>query len=482
MRVRQFLVLVVFMMVLASCTAKQGYYIKISSNDLKGDTVTLAHYKMGALINNDSIVVDKNGNGVFKGSEPLKEGNYVLYLKDGNYVDVLMGKDQRFSVTLDTLNMPANVKFSGAKETEDFFEYTLLFFKNKKEIEKIISDAQATPNANIEAVKKEIEAKQNIVVSKKEELVKKYEGEMLSVFLNGYDVPQPGEMIVPEGCSNPDSVRASMYYAFFRDNYLANIDFADERSYYTPYVRQRIDTYLNKVLVQQYDSIIPQAIKLVERSTPNDSAFKIMASYILRYATNYDLPGFLDMRHIMGIDNLIVELADRYYLNGKAFWADSALIAKISKEAGKIRHCQIGKPAANIPLATIGGKYDSLYNYCGTVFTVVVFYEPDCGHCQERLPLISQFYKQYENDDRVKVVAVCMKDNKAEIDSFINFYKTSNLNNVWDPDRISDYWTMFDTSETPMIYILDSEKKIEAKNLEPEQLYGVAAYKLKANY
>ncbi|MCQ2359900.1 MAG: redoxin domain-containing protein [Paludibacteraceae bacterium] len=477
MKNRHLLTIVVFMMALASCTAKQGYYIKISSNDLKGDTVTLAHYKMGALINNDSIIVDQNGNGVFKGSEPLKEGNYVLYLKDGNYVDVLMGKDQRFSVTLDTLNMPANVKFRGAKETEDFFEYTLLFFKNKKEIEKIVSDAQANPNADIEAVRKEIEAKQNIVVSKKEELVKKYEGEMLSVFLNGYDIPQPDEMTVPDGCSNPDSVRASMYYAFFRDNYLANIDFADERSYYTPYVRQRIDTYLNKVLVQQYDSIIPQAIKLVERSTPNDSAFKIMASYMLKYATNYDLPGFLDMRHIMGIDNLIVELADRYYLNGKAFWADSTQLASLKKKADKIRYCQIGKPAVNIPIANITGEYDSLYNKCGTVFTVLVFYEPDCGHCQKRLPVIADFYKQYENDERVNVIAFCMKDTKNEWIDFIKTYNTGNLINVWDPERKSNYWTNFDTSETPMIYILDSEKRIEAKNLEPEQLYGVASYK-----
>jgi len=478
MKIKYFLVLLAFA-AMSSCTAKQGYEIKISSNDLRGDTVTLAHYKMGTLINNDSIAVDKNGNGVFKGSEPLKEGCYVLYLKDGSYVDVLVGKDQRFSVQLDTLNMPDNVRFSGASQTEDFYDYTMLFFKNKQEIDKIIAKAQANTNSDIEAIKKEIEAKQSEVTSMKEKLLKDYDGEMISVFLKGYEVPQPGELSVPDGCSNPDSVRAAMYYAYFRDNFLNNIDLADERSYYTPYIRQRIDTYLNKVLVQQYDSIIPQALKMVERSTPNDSAFQIMTSYMLRYATNYDLPGFLDMRHIMGIDNLIVELADRYYLNGKAFWADSATIAKLTKEAGKIRNCQIGKPAANIPFATLDGKYDSLYNYCGTVFTVVVFYEPDCGHCQQRLPIISQFYKEYEKDERVKVVAVCMKDTKAEIESFINFYKTSNITNVWDPERISEYWTMFDTSETPMIYILDAGHRIEAKNLEPEQLYGVAAFKLK---
>lgn len=467
MKIKYFLVLLAFA-AMSSCTAKQSYEIRISSNDLKGDTVTLAHYKMGALINNDSIVVDKNGNGVFKGSEPLKEGCYVLYLKDGSYVDVLIGKDQRFSVQLDTLDMPDNVKFRGAAETEAFYDYTMLFFKNKKEIDNIIAKAQANQNSDIEAVKKEIEAKQSEVTTMKEKLLKDYDGEMISVFLKGYEVPQPGELASQEE-----------YYAFFRDNFLSNIDLADERSYYTPYIRQRIDTYLNKVLVQHYDSIIPQALKMVERSTPNDSAFQIMTSYMLRYATNYDLPGFLDMRHIMGIDNLIVELADRYYLNGKAFWADSATIAKLTKEAGKIRNCQIGKPAANIPLATLDGKYDSLYNYCGTVFTVVVFYEPDCGHCQQRLPIISQFYKEYEKDERVKVVAVCMKDTKAEIESFINFYKTTNITNVWDPERISDYWTMFDTSETPMIYILDADHRIEAKNIEPEQLYGVAAYKLK---
>lgn len=464
---------------LTSCVAKHGYEIKIASNDLKNDTVMLAHYNMGAIINNDSIVLDNNGNGVFTGKEKLPSGNYVLYLKDGNYVDVIMSDDQTFSVTLDTLRMPVNVKFKGAKETEDFYDYTIAYFDSRNEINRIISSMRS--ESERDSLQALITAQVDKIEKKKQDLIQKYDGKMTAVFLQGYEIPQPTEndIRIPDNCSNPDSAKAAAVYAYYRDNFLSNIDLANELSYKTPYIRQRIDTYLNKVLVQQYDSIIPQAIKLVERSTPNDSAFKIMASYMLKYATNYDLPGFLDMRHIMGIDNLIVELADRYYLNGKAFWADSALIKKLDKEAGKIRNCQIGKPAANIPLATIDNHYDSLYNYCGSVFTVVVFYEPDCEHCQERLPKIAEFYKNFKNDDRVKVVAVCMKDTKDELLKFIKEYKTDNLINVWDPERKSNYWTMFDTSETPMIYILDANKQIEAKNLEPEHLYGVAQFKLK---
>jgi len=480
MKIKNLITLFAFILIsLVSCTAKQGYEIKISSNDIKNEKIHFAHYFMGSLLDNDSIILDNSGKGVFKGKERLKEGNYVIYLEDGSYVDLIIGEDQTFSIQLDTINMPENVSIKGANEPKEFLDYTLLFFKNKKEIQNIASNAIVNSEADRDSVLKLIEPLKNEVENKKEELIKKYKGKMISIFLEGYDVPQPPEFKPDGSVTNIDSASAVFYYGFFRDNYLKNIDLSDERSYYTPYIRQRIDTYLNKVLVQRYDSIIPNAINLVERSTPNDSAFKIMASYMLRYATNYDLPGFLDMRHIMGIDNLIVELADRYYLNGKAFWADSTQIAEIKKKADKIRYCQIGKPAANIPLAKIGADYDSLYNYCGTIFTVVVFYEPDCGHCQQRLPIISSFYSKYVNDPRVSVVAICMKDSEAEVKTFINTYKTGNLTNVWDPMRKSEYWKMFDTSETPMIYILDADKKIEAKNIEPEQLFGIAEFKLK---
>ncbi len=468
MKTRLILLAIASIVLFASCNAGRGYEIKVTSPNVMNDTLRLALYTMGSLMNKDSVILDSKGKGILKGKEPLKQGNYVLYLSDGTYTDVIIGTDQRFSVQLDTLDMPYNVRFKGARQTEDFYDYSMLFFRNKSKVQKLGEQAQTATEEERNEIMSEMEAITKKVQDVKDSLVKVYDGEMTAVFLKGYDMVTPPEFETSEN-----------YYAFFRDHFFDNIDLADERSYHTPYIRQRIDTYLNKVLVQTYDSIIPNAIRLCDASAANDSAFKIMTSYMLRYATNYDIPGFLDMRHIMGIDNLIVELADRYYLNGRAFWADSTQIASLKKKADKIRYCQIGKPAVNIPIANIAGEYDSLYNKCGTVFTVLVFYEPDCGHCQKRLPIIADFYKQYENDERINVIAFCMKDTKNEWLDFIKTYNTGNLINVWDPERKSNYWTNFDTSETPMIYILDADRRIEAKNLEPEQLYGVAAYKMR---
>ncbi|MCQ2336361.1 MAG: thioredoxin family protein [Paludibacteraceae bacterium] len=458
---------------LFSCSAMGGkkHNIKISAPELQNDTVYLGRYFMGKVRTLDSLVLDNKGIGAFKGGESLKEGIYVLYLKDGSYVDMLVGSDQTIDVKLDTLNMPYNVRFSKAKETEDFYKFSMFYFDKQKEGKTIASAVpqDATMEQRKEAMEK-MQALGKAVKAKQDSLLKEYEGKTLALFLNGYQMVEPPEFTIPDGCANPDSARMAFYYAFFRDHYFDNVNLSDERTYYMPFIGSRLDTYLNRVLVQRYDSIIPQAINMVEMSRGSDSTFKIMANYMLGYATNYDLPGFLDMRHIMGIDNLIVELADRYYLNGEAFWADSALIEKVRKKADKIRYCQIGKPAQNIALADADSVYTPIYDMAGTKFTVLVFYEPDCGHCQKRLPIVSEYYKQFSGSPDVKVIAVCMTDDKQGWQNFIKEYKTENLINVWDPNRTSEYWKYYDTSETPMILVMDSDKNIIVRNIEPEVL------------
>lgn len=458
---------------LFSCSAMGGkkHNIKISAPELQNDTVYLGRYFMGNVRTLDSLVLDNKGEGAFKGRESLKEGIYVLYLSDGSYVDMLVGSDQTINVKLDTLNMPYNVVFSKAGQTEDFYKFSMLYFDAQKKAREIGGAITPnTPEAERNAAIEQIKALENDVITQREAYIKKYDDGMMGVFLKGYQMVEPPEFTLPDNCSNPDSARMVFYYAFFRDHFFDNINLSDERSYYVPFIRQRIDTYLNKVLAQRYDSIIPQAINLVEKSRGSDSTFHIMADYILAYATNYDLPGFLDMRHIMGIDNLIVELADRYYLNGEAFWADSALISKIQKKTDKIRYCQIGKPAQNIALADADGVYTPVYDMAGTKYTVLVFYEPDCGHCQQRLPLVSEYYKQFNGSPDVKVLAVCMTDDKQAWQKFIKNYNTGNLINLWDPERTSEYWKYYDTSETPMILVMDKDHKILVRNIEPEVL------------
>ena len=130
-------------------------------------------------------------------------------------------------------------------------------------------------------------------------------------------------------------------------------------------------------------------------------------------------------------------------------------------------------------LADQSGQYKQLYDLCGEQLTVLYFFEPSCGHCQKTTPVLKDFYEKYKDDKRIKIISVYLLLDKKEWQDFIQKYGTGIFTNVWDPERISHYWEWFDTSTTPMMYVLDKDKKIIAKKIDVETLDMIVKYELK---
>lgn len=463
------LAIVCALMVMVSCTATgEKYDIEITSQ-VQSDSLYLGRYYLGNVRMVDSTRLVK-GLAHFKGD--FKQGIYVLVLQDGNYVDMLVGDKKEIKVSLDTTDMPYNVKFEKGSEQEAFYNFSMEYFDMKRRVREINRLAMA--DSSKEALTRyEAEVKRLADMQKQsaDSVRAKFPGKMISVFIHGLETPEIEPFVLPENCVNADSVQGAYYYGYYRDHFFDNIDLGDERVYYTPYIGQKLEVYLSRLLVQRYDSIVPQAVKMLEKSAASDSANRIMAGYLLYYTTRFDIPGFFEERKIMGLDNLMVELNDRYYSTPKAEGVDPKVITKVADKAKKIRNCMIGDTARNIPVATLDGEYHKLYDLSGTDYTIFVLYEPDCDHCKVRLPKIAEFCNIPDLKDRVRGVALCMTDDKAKMEQFISERNTANLTNVWDPERISEYWNKYDTSETPMIVVIDKNHRILARNIEPEQLF-----------
>ena len=69
-----------------------------------------------------------------------------------------------------------------------------------------------------------------------------------------------------------------------------------------------------------------------------------------------------------------------------------------------------------------------------------------------------------------KVYAVQTKDDVNEWKKFIRDNKLTDFIHVFDPIHLNDLKTKFDIYSTPVIYILDHDKKIVAKRLSAEQV------------
>jgi peroxiredoxin len=193
----------------------------------------------------------------------------------------------------------------------------------------------------------------------------------------------------------------------------------------------------------------------------------------------------------MGMDGVFAHIGLNYYTHELAFWSDSTQIEKIQDKSRKLSPLLMGKKAINLSLLdTSGNKWESLHNVKAK-YTVLVFWDPDCGHCVKELPKLSHAIDSLKKTIDIKVFSVSSNHNeewktfikKNNID-FINVavpieaYSDQNKATQFIIDGHTDlkslnYNKTYDIFSTPQIYLLDNEKMIVGKKLDSELLKQV---------
>ena len=194
----------------------------------------------------------------------------------------------------------------------------------------------------------------------------------------------------------------------------------------------------------------------------------------------------------MGMDGVFSHIGLKYYTHDLAFWADSAQIEKVQDRARKIKPLMIGKQAINLTLLDTSGKnWVNMAKDVTADYTVLVFWDPDCGHCKKEIPKLAHYIDSVKTLVDVKVYSVSsnhnaewknfIKDNKLDFvnvavpqDVYKDQQKATNLIISGKTDLKSlNYNTTYDVYTTPQIYLLDKTKKIIAKKLDTGLLQTV---------
>jgi peroxiredoxin len=172
--------------------------------------------------------------------------------------------------------------------------------------------------------------------------------------------------------------------------------------------------------------------------------------------------------NIMGMDAVFVDLAERYYLNGDAFWADEELLGKISKRVNALKPTLIGNDAPMMVLQDTSMNRVALQSIRSD-YVVLSFYDPDCGHCKKKTPALNKLYNEKLKDMGVEVLGACTV---TDVDKWKKYVRDNDLNwiNAADPQLRSNFRADYNLDSTPKIFVVDHEKKIIAKRLDVDQL------------
>ncbi len=448
----------------------QGYKIETKINGVKDTTLLLGYYFNKQMFVKDTAIVDSNGQGVLEGKEPLDGGIYVIYLPDKSYFDILIADDLQFSVTATKGDLVRSQKITGNQEAEDFLKYQKYLNEKQKEAGKLQEQLKGlkkdSPEYNkiidkLKAIKKDVD-------NHMEKTIEKNKGTLLANFLlMTKDVEIP-DFTAPDNVANKDSVIQAKKYEFYKKHYWDNVDFNDERLLRTPVFTSKLERYFTKVLLQQPDTLIKEANMVIAKT--NDPKFR---RYLIQYLFN-----MANESKIMGMDKMVVALGEKYYLSGQADWADSTFLGKLQERITKIKPNLIGNNAPDLLMESVDGQYYRLSEVDAPI-TILIFWEPNCGHCKKEVPKLKEEVWDKYRDKGVKIFAVYTQVDKEPWEKFIEEHDLYEWINVYDPYYRSNFRNLYDVYSTPTIYVLDKDKKIVGKRIGVEQLPGFIDFELK---
>ena len=445
----------------------QGYDIRINVNSMAGKNVILANYFEGKVYACDTAKLDNQGNGFFRNRQKkLARGMYILLFSPSNYFDLIIGDNQHFSIKTDTTDYLRTMQFEGSPENTAFLDFQKFMTSQNQKMQALRNEFEKNPDKAKEEIKKVYTDKFNQadreVRKYVADLSKKYPGSALTTFVNFTLSPETPDFSaqVPEGTKDRDmEIRRRAFY-YTKAHFWDNTNFTDSMLIRTPVFKNKLDDYFQNWVIVHPDSLYRACVGVIEKAKP----CKVMFRYLLNYCIVYTFDN-----KIMGMDEAFVKLGEHYYMSGQVDWLDKEQLKKITDEVIKRQYNLIGQKALDLKLPTLEGGWVSLLE-TKAPYTLLLFWEPNCGHCKKQIPLAKKEIYDRFSPYGLKVFAVNTHTDKKQWEEFIEKNELFDFINCWDPNRQSNYWTIYNVFSTPVMYILDKDKKIIAKNLAVEQM------------
>ncbi|OWY23592.1 DUF5106 domain-containing protein [Sphingobacteriales bacterium UPWRP_1] len=437
--------------------AKEGYNIKVKVKGFADTTCYLAYYYGSRILVSDTFNIDSKGVVQFKGNEKLPGGIYLAVFPGSKYFEMLVNTDnQEFALETDSADFVNNMKVTGSPDNKLFNDYQRYLGKKQKVIAELKKQKDTTQNEDsIALIDESIGAVEKDIKAYRETITKENPNSFLAAIIQAMWEPE-----IPEIPKNEkgDPADPQFAYKYFKSHYWDKYNFADGRLVRTPIFNNKITYYLDNLTLKLPDSINVSADFIIERAKANPDAFRFALSQM---TYNYETS------KIMGMDAVFVHLAQKYYLTGFATWMDSTNMSKMTERVNRLKYNLVGLKAPELLMPDLDNNNVSLHGL-KSEYVVMVFWDYNCGHCKKEMPDIVALHEKYK-DKGVTILGICTRVELDEIKKFVAEYKLP-WNNLWDPYNRTKFRDLYDIYSTPTIYVLDKDKKIIAKRLDPKQV------------
>ena len=463
-----FLVLSISLIGAAFCDSsadKEGYKVECKIKGVEEGAKIQLGYHSGEKKRLQDTAFVKNGVFTFEREEALPRGVYLVIVPGMGYFDLIMGDDQHFSLSADTIGGSGfipSMKIKGSEENVEFYKLLNKTQPLKIEIQKKTQTFTKDSCSGNEKSGTCFNLKKDVLRLKDE--VKEIEEEYIKThpdYLSAKMINILHDIFVPEYLDEPNETkRKAKRYYYYKKYYLSHVDFNEPGLVRSPVFVGKIDQYFDNVVQKSCDSTTAEIEMILGKASSKE-----MYQYLLVHlATKYQ------KSKIMCFDCIQLHLFKNHYLkDSRVDWLSEDQKKSITEETWKLDHNQCGDVAFPMTLPDTNNVMHDVLKIDAD-YTIVYFWSATCGHCKKATPKLQKMYNEVKDKYNLEVYSVCIDRERGEFDKFVQKYQFDWISVIDVNNTDKKYRTAYNVFSTPTIYILDKNKKIIAKKLDVEAL------------
>ncbi len=430
-----------------------NFLLTVDLPDFAGQKIDLGYYYGNKILLKDQLKLDSEGKTLYKDID--HEGIYFLRLTDSTSFEFMITQPGYYS--FHSANGIITIRGNAACEAYDNYLHGINNIVRQTDS---IQHSMKSSNdiSVIQAMRLKIAQQRDKIDSLTVELVNKYKGELLGNYAKAL-LPVSAEGFFSDVfIQGQDSLTLVAELYNYKKHYFDNIAFNDARLIYTPVIEDKINNYLDRIVVHNVDSIC-QALDMILSKSSDSTMIRFIASTLLyKYGKQ---------KHKNPEELVFMHLVENFYLTPKAFWLSKKEIKFLSEEYKRRQRIQTGNIAPEIELSDMTGRRCSLYAIQSEI-TILLFWDFSCPNCRKILQDFIDLTQKYHYID-MKIYSIYTGSDldvwkawnyKKLPATWINTYQLSS-------DPVTHTYSI---TNVPTIIILDTNKVIVRKNITVPEL------------
>ncbi len=450
---KQKVILAIFLFAVFPAFSQNGYDITVKIKHFQDTSLLLATYYGDKIRLVDTAFSKTREKFVFKGEKPLTGGIYMaVSTKKVKLFEFVVNKNQKFVITADTNDYTNLTEVKNSPENRLFYDYLKYNEKQFKLIKKLGKSLDTLKKGSEEykTVKARFDSINKKSIDYKIDIINRYPDMFVSKILDGMR-----EIEVPKDTVTNDSLFA---YHYLKQHYWDNFDLSDPRLLHTPLYSKKVTNYFKQLVAFDPDSVIKEIDSITAKARPS----KQNVSWLVwHFTSEYQNPKY------MGFDKVFVHLVDNYFEKEDIENTTESIKKLLIERADKLRPLLIGKPAPELILMDTSGNYVG-FKSIPNKYTLLLFWDYKCGICKREINELKKYYKNPKYD--VEIYAININPDLEKWKKAVKDRKLPWINVNGTRSAKGNFNKLYDIHGTPVIYLLDKNKIIIAKQLSAKHI------------